>query len=55
VMADGARTIVIVVSPEVLAAGKAPAALKAIAESMLQFDRPAATPSGSASPTASSS
>jgi hypothetical protein len=55
VMADGARTIVVVVSPEVLAPGKAPAALKAIAESMLRFDRPAAPPSGSAAPAVSSS
>ncbi len=51
-MADGARTLVIVVQPTVLTAEKAPAALTAMAQKMLQFD--AASPSAPASVPASS-
>jgi hypothetical protein len=47
VMSDGARTLVVVLQPVVVAADKAPAALKAVAALMLQFGRP--SPSGSAS------
>ena len=52
VMSDGARTIVVVVSPEVLNSAKAPAALTAIAESMLAFGRPAPSASVVASASA---
>ena len=45
-MADGARTLVIVVQPTVLTADKAPAALTAMAEKMLAFD--AVVPSSAA-------
>ena len=45
-MADGARTLVIVVQPAVLTADKAPAALTAMAEKMLAFD--AVVPSSAA-------
>lgn len=45
-MADGARTIVLVVQPSVLTADKAPAALTAMATKMLAFD---AAPAGSPS------
>ena len=51
VMADGARTVVVVLAPSVVSADKAPAALSAIAAAMLQFGRPPQ----SASPAASSS
>jgi hypothetical protein len=42
VMSDGARTIVLVASPEILTAAKAPAALEAMAAIMLRFGQPAA-------------
>jgi hypothetical protein len=51
VMADGARTVVVVLAPSLVSATKAPAALIAIAAAMLQFGRPPQ----SASPAASSS
>ncbi|MDQ1463872.1 MAG: hypothetical protein QOC73_813 [Actinomycetota bacterium] len=55
VMSDGARTLVVVLQPLVVAADKAPAALKAIAALMLQFDRPAQSGSASGSPGSASS
>ena len=51
VMADGARTVVVVLAPSLVSADKAPTALSAIAAAMLQFGRPPQ----SASPPASSS
>jgi hypothetical protein len=51
-MADGARTLVVVVSPTVLTAAKAPKALVTMAEKMLEFGAPAV--SGSPSAAASS-
>ncbi|MDQ1464150.1 MAG: hypothetical protein QOC73_1091 [Actinomycetota bacterium] len=48
-MADGSRTIVIVVSPVVLSAAKAVPALTAMAEVMLQFGVPKAVSSSAAS------
>jgi hypothetical protein len=50
-MSDGARTLVIVLLPAVITPDKAPAALKAIAQTMLLFGRPRST----ASPTAAGS
>jgi hypothetical protein len=50
-MSDGARTLVIVLLPAVITPDKAPAALKAIAQTMLLFGRPPST----ASPTAAGS
>jgi hypothetical protein len=55
VMSDGARTLVVVLQPVVVAADKAPAALKAIAALMLQFGRPAQSGSATASPGSASS
>lgn len=52
-MSDGARTVVVVLSPEVVNSAKAPAALKAIAESMLAFGRPSPSASVVASSSAS--
>ena len=43
-MADGARTVVVVLAPSLLSADKAPAALTAIAAVMLQFGRPPTSP-----------
>jgi hypothetical protein len=59
VMSGGARTIVLVASPAILTAAKAPAALEAMAAIMLRFGAPAssagasAVASGAASPVAS--
>lgn len=47
-MADGARTVVIVVQPTVLTAEKAPAALTAMAEKVLQFGAATTSPPASA-------
>ena len=47
-MADGARTVVVVVQPTVLTAEKAPAALTAMAEKMLAFGAGAASTPSSA-------
>lgn len=47
-MSDGARTLVVVVLPAVITPDKAPAALKAIAQTMLLFGRPAASASAAA-------
>jgi hypothetical protein len=55
VMSDGARTLVVVLQPVVVAADKAPAALKAIAALMLQFGRPAQSGPASGSPGSASS
>jgi hypothetical protein len=44
VMADGARTIVVEVSPTVLPAAKAPGALAVMAEAMLKFGSPTTSP-----------
>jgi hypothetical protein len=52
-MSDGARTIVVVVSAELVNSAKAAAALKAIAESMLAFGRPSPSASVVASSSAS--
>ncbi len=58
-MADGARTLVVEVSPSILPAAKAPAALSAMAAKMLQFGASAGASGGasagaSGSPAASS-
>jgi hypothetical protein len=50
VMSDGARTIVLVASPEILTAGKAASALEAMAAIMLDFGRPAAPSSAATGP-----
>jgi hypothetical protein len=47
-MADDARTVVVVVQPSVLTADKAPAALTAMAEKMLQFGAAPSSPPASA-------
>jgi hypothetical protein len=44
VMSDGARTIVVELSPALVTSDKAPAALEAIAAAMLRFGQPVAAP-----------
>ena len=51
-MSDGARTVVVELSPTLVTSDKAPAALEAIAAAMLRFGKPA---SASASPSAGGS